>query len=802
MAATELFLERQQQPEVGQQLVQYGTDEELLELWRKCKRESFLDRWIWERGWMRNIHYVNNRHWIEYHRRTNEWRDVRLAKWFPKPVTPLISVGVQALRSMFASVNIGVNVRPNGSDPANVAVAAIADEYAPVLHREHDMDAVLNEHDFWFIVTGNAFLHTFFERDARHGTITIDIEQCVACGQEYSTLELVDAGQVCPHCGATKFQPAVDPLTNLPKQKRISKGRGVTVALSPFEVAFPSTYARFEDVPYVIRLRWRSKEYYESHPTLAAQTKGIKWGKAPSETSLQLFRSLPFHNDMGVAPFLGTSTGNGEEEGAPEYEVWFRPCERYPEGLVFRVVGDSNPIILHLEDEEAIPGPIPYRDADGQPLFTWTHSGFEHRGGRIWASSPMDGAIQKQNQLNQLDAFILMIINRMSNPLWLVPKGAEIEKFTGEPGLVVKWNPLTVGGAAKPERVDGLGPNAALFTVREQFVRDIEEALGTYDVVKGTKPVGVEAFAALQLLVERSQSRFASAFRSRGRSYENWFKAALEIEREFGPDERTEWVMNPARGWTRKLFKRAQLKGSFQVVVEEGSQTPKTQLGMRAAVQQLDAMGALNKSDPDQLYSLLQLFGQTKLAPSLDIHMQRALAKQQEFEDWVLTQNPQMLQMAVTGVQMQRDQYAAQIAAIEADAQAQTVIDPASGQAVGPDPAPMIAQLQAPPSLTEGTPLKWKRWYKADIHLQEFMKWANSDRMMDLVKQNPAIEPILEAHLEEITMALQEQAMMFLGTAPAPNGGGGAGMAMANSNQEAGGLGVMPGQPGAAQEPT
>jgi hypothetical protein len=52
---------------------------------------------------MRNIHYVNNRQWIEYIRRTNEWRDVRLAKWFPKPVTNKLAEGVQALRAMFSS---------------------------------------------------------------------------------------------------------------------------------------------------------------------------------------------------------------------------------------------------------------------------------------------------------------------------------------------------------------------------------------------------------------------------------------------------------------------------------------------------------------------------------------------------------------------------------------------------------------------------------------------------------------------------------------------------------------------------
>jgi hypothetical protein len=123
-----------------------------------------------------------------------------------------------------------------------------------------------------------------------------------------------------------------------------------------------------------------------------------------------------------------------------------RPCDKYPGGLVLRFLGDgANPIVLHQEEDEAIPGPLPYVDAMGKPVFTFTHAAFEQRGGRVYGTSPLDGVIQKQNQLNQLDAFILMIVNRMSNPLWLVPKGAEIEKFTGAAGTGREVEPADGG---------------------------------------------------------------------------------------------------------------------------------------------------------------------------------------------------------------------------------------------------------------------------------------------------------------------------------------------------------------------
>lgn len=738
-------------------------DDAYLELFKKAKRESFENRWIWERGWMRNIHYVNNRHWIEYVKRSNEWRDVRLAKWFPKPVTNKIGEGVQALRAMFCSVNIGINVRPVGADAKNVAVAAICDELAPLLHEEHHMDDVMNEHDFWFIVTGNAFLHTYLERDVKHGASRIPMESCTACGEEYTSDEIAEAGQACPGCGATgplAFQPAVDEETGEPKEKVIPNGKGVTVALSPFELAFPQTYARFEDVPYVIRLRWRPKSYYKNNPKLWSQVQHLSWGKAPSEQALQLFRSLPFHNDMGVAPFLGG--GNEEEEGTSEYELWMRPCDEYPDGLVIRVVGDGEPTILHLEDEEAIPGPLPYVDAGGQPVFTFSHSAFEQRGGRVYGTSPLDSVIQKQNQLNQLDAFILMIVNRMGNPLWLVPKGAEIEKFTGEPGLVVKWNPLTVGGNAKPERVDGLGPNASLFQIRDMYLKDIEEGLGTYNVVKGSKPAGVEAFSAMQLLVERSQSRFASAFKSRGNLYKDWAKFALEIEREFGPSERTHNILTPARTWTQKMFQNANLQGAFTVVVEDGSNTPKTMLGERAAIEHLNGMGLIDKMDNDQRYTIFRKFGQASLAPSLDIHMQAALRKQQAFEEWA--GNPEAQQQSMGQAQQEFAEYQQQL---------QTAQDPTQ-------PLPTF-------DVNKHTPLAWKPWFKADIHMQEFLKWMNSDKMIQLLQQNPALEQLVVAHQQAMQLALAPPPVMGAPVEGDGKGAAGGAQAMNNSNKESGG---------------
>jgi hypothetical protein len=360
---------------------------------------------------------------------------------------------------------------------------------------------------------------------------------------------------------------------------------------------------------------------------------------------------------------------------------------------------------------------------------------------------------------------ILLIIQRMSNPVWLTPKGAEIQKFTGMPGLVLRWNPLTVGGNAKPERIAGEGPHASLFTIREQYLRDIEELSGTFDILKGAKPSGVDSFAGMQLLVERSQSRFAGVFQSRGDAYRQWFKFAIELEREFGPDERTKSILTPNKGWTFQNFKRAQLQGSMSVVVEDGSAQPKTNLGMRASIEHANGLGMLNMQDPDQQYEGLKLFGLTRMVPTLDIHVQAALQKQQAFEEWV--KEPQNIQMFLQSAVQAQQQFQGQMEQASADPTMQTAI-----------PQPV--------SILESTPLKWKLWYNPIIHKQELIKWANSDVLRELMQVQPMTEKLVEAHLMEIEAKVAEIQMAQAAMQTGPQQPGGASKAMGNSNQNAG----------------
>lgn len=737
----------------------------LLERFKAAKEEGTDLRWVYERQWWRNLLYIVMRQWIYYDTKRGEWRDKRLQKWVPRPVTSKPRDVLVAIRAVFSAIKLGVIVRPNGRDQKNIITANTADELQPLIHDEHEMDRTMQASDFWLITCGNAFLKLWHDKDPKWGTQPATVDQCVKCGEQVTPDQMSSMTMPqCPQCGGTEF-------TQVPIQ--VPVGRGRTDVCSPFEVLLPAHASSFDEVRKIIRLRWRPKDYWEPKYKEFLDQNRISWEKSPSERSLSLYKALASQNDVGSTPFAaGGAMATTKGEGLTEYEYWEQPCEEYPEGLFFRVVGESSPVILEDPDEGS-PGPLPERDKDDKPLWTWIHVPYEGFEGRVWAMGAIDPLIPLFDKLNRLDSRVELIIDRMANPIWLEPKGAEVEKFTGEPGLVVKYQVIGPSGA-RPERIPGEGPDASLFQIRQQIVAEIEEAAGTYDIIKGQKPTGVEAFSALQLLVERSQSRFTTAFNERGRAYRRWYSIALEMERSYGPDKRTLSLLGPNKTWTYAEFSKADLQGDVTVVVEDGTNVPKTSLGKRASVEQASQLGLIDPTDPDQKMGLYSVFGLQELAPALQSDVLSAHREQDEFEQWAL--DPANLAA-----------YAQSLATLQG-AQMAADADAAAGL-----PAPM---MPPPPQ----SPLRRRELIDNDqIHFVENRKWANTDRVRELMRQNPTIELIITQHLAEhqmaifATMAAQAGGM---GAAPEPgpaggNGGGG-GQAMRNSNRESGSTADVP----------
>jgi hypothetical protein len=600
------------------------------------------------------------------------------------------------------------------------------------------MDARLTDADFWAILFGNLWLHPFWDADDDAHTREVNLDVCRMCQTESGPDEIVAAKQRCPACGSGALMPATHP-DGSPKMRTILVGKGKTHVVSPLELLTPFYAQKDEQVDQLVRLVWRPRHQVEDEYG-ADLTRKITWTKDPTQRSLQLYRSLAYQSDLSLEPSLMTTGAfSADTEGTTEQHLWIRPSKKYPGGLHVRFLGDAAPIVARVSDSLE----LPYADVQGKKLWPWAHYQYEPIGGRLYGQGAIDSFITKQNSLNQVDSMTELTVKRMGNPVWLQPKGAEINRFTGFPGQVIEYQPAGAQGA-KPERIPGENPPQGAFTLRAQYLQDIEEDTGTYDVVKGAKPSGIEAFSALQLLVERSQSRFTTLFKGRGRAYREWFELALELERVHGPTERVQAIMGPNNSWNFQTFKKENLRGAITIVVEDGSNVPKTTLGRRAAIEHLNQLGMLNPADPDQQYAIMQEFGTQHLIPNLDADVKAALSEQDAFEQW-----------AAKGFQ---------------------------------GPMPLVRMP----------------WHNDRVHLAQNRRWMNSDRVREVLESlaaNPAAQAAivqgLATHLQvhaDALIGLQPQPAPGPGGAGASPGAAGAGQAMNNSNQnsDAAGLAAAP----------
>jgi hypothetical protein len=710
-----------------------GNDQEALKLLTSTRQFCDPGREAFEWGWWRSLLYFLGRQWIYWDPQSRTWTDKRTATWIPKPVTNKIRETYDSIFALLQDIDLGVTARPIGRDGKAAITADLIDQMAPLLAEEHDMKTLMGEADFWAILLGNAYLHTFWDKDDPRNVTQAPIFQCQSCRTTIPADVVQKSQGTCPTCGLRAVAPTG-------QSQSIPIGAGRTIVVSPFELLLPLYAQSFTAVDRLIFNTWLPKHEIEALAPEAA--KRVSWTLTPTQRSLQLYKSLAIQSDLPMTPQTWVAGGGSEQqtEGATVQYLWIKACKMYPQGVWLPFIGEGDSavvardLIANSGDGSSRPE-IPYKKADGSALWPWVHYPYKRVGGRLYAQSAVDPILQKQDQINQIDSMTILTANRMGNPVWLEEKGAQVERFTGAPGMVVRWQRVGQNGG-EPKRIGGENPPQSFFALRQQYLADIEEATGTYDVVKGAKPSGVEAFSALQLLVERSQSRFTPVFKARGEAYRQWFEVALELERTYGPDTRVQSVLGPNRAWTTQMFEKSDLTGSITIVVEDGSTTPKTALGKRAALEHANQLGLLNPTlSPDQNYAMLLQLGVPELNPTLDADVSSALQEQQLVEEW-----------AANGM---------------------------------PTPAPPLLRMP---------------WHDDATHFNEHRKWMNSDAVRDMLTQaGPAAAGIVAAfgnHLaEHEMMMIKKQMVMAMGqagpdtgaTSPA-NEGAGQGQAMRSSN--------------------
>lgn len=153
----------------------------------------------------------------------------------------------------------------------------------------------------------------------------------------------------------------------------------------------------------------------------------------------------------------------------------------------------------------------------------------------------------------------------------------------------------------------------------------------TFDVIKGSRPEGVSAGIALQILQERGMSAYGRLFIQWETSWAEWALQAIEIARQFWTEERLLQVKGKDGRWQVQKFAAADLQGRVDVAAEAGSSMPRSSLLDRAEMEQLAAMGVLNPRDPETAQKFLEVYGRTNLLPSMEADSKNAVMENEVF---------------------------------------------------------------------------------------------------------------------------------------------------------------------------
>ena len=303
-------------------------------------------------------------------------------------------------------------------------------------------------------------------------------------------------------------------------------------------------------------------------------------------------------------------------------EKWYvrLPDDDFPDGLYCVTAGG-----VLLEKEK-----LPCRDLQGKPFLPAAHFIMDPMPGSALGKSVANDLAPKQKQRNELESLIQLITMRMANPVWIVPYGTNVEGFSGQPGAVLKVMQLLPNSTAEPKRLPGENVPTSVMQWLKQIDTDFEELASVFDVLKGQAPTGITAGYALQLLIERGQSRWGPLFQRWENGHIQWATQVTCMARDNMPVEQIETILGKHGLWEATKFKEHDMSG-FEMQVEAGSSTPHSSLGENAMIDQSVQQGLIDISDPHNKSEVLRARGLSKFDRQSDWDTKDAAREEEGF---------------------------------------------------------------------------------------------------------------------------------------------------------------------------
>lgn len=705
------------------------TDQELIaEIQDELKRSRYL-RFAFERDWYGNLLFKQGHQWIVWDETGRRFRQKKIKPWIPQPVTNRFASTLDAIVALMLRVQ--PEMQWTSKDTNNESLKSVAETSTQLLSNIKDMTYFplwRQQLAGWLTYTGNAYLVNHYDQEGGM-PINVPIYRCKQCQAKDLPTGFEDG---CQQCGSREYEYEIDQNTGTPQEVQFTGGSIRTEIASPFEMFYDFSCTEWYRMPTVTRVKDRTLEYFK----LRYGTKG-DLVQAGGHVTLGEFYSSSLAYMASGSGINPTSGQVSKRPGNAEVCYYRAPDDRYPEGLYATIAGD-----ILLEKKEGLP-----KDHAGNHFIPVTQFVFDPIPGSAVGKTVASDLRPKQKQRNELESLIQLITMRMANPVWIIPYGTDVEGFSGQPGAVLKAIQLSPNASSNPQRLPGENVPSSVMAWLDKIDNDLEEMASIFDVLKGQAPAGVTAGYAIQLLIERGQSRWGPLFQRWENGFVMWAKQVTALAKEYMPAEQILTILGEHADWDVKKFKEESMAG-LNLTVEAGSTKPQSALAEQALVEQLIQQGLIDPTDPSIKAEILRSVGMSKYDHLSDWDMKDASREEEAFMKIAMQYNlGEMIQ------KVQGQQQAAQMG---------QPVDPQQ-IAQGMQQVQMIAQA--------GTRFR-PTIDNHQIHLWAHKRFAKTDRFMKL---SPEWQAAWMQHLELHAQRMMEESMQMAMAGPQgmpPPGGG------------------------------
>lgn len=521
--------------------------------------------------WFEFILYYLGEQWISFEKAAGAHRRITKEDWIPTPVDNHIQTAVEVAHSNMLSSKLVPQVRPNSNMPNDRFASKIGELVLQSL--DVDMNSPwYTEKEWaylWACIVGCGFLRANTMK-LLNKAIKLPVKETRRSGSLMD--EEIDFGG--------QFETVADDV--MVDTRHLNP---FWVRVSELATDLHTTRCPWWGFQEIKSLDWIRENFPDSVDFV--QSDAIEGSSVRYQAKLaELVGSASTRVFSSTYGTRGTLYGRLDRHTIVKTKEW-APTTDYPRG---RCAVVATNVLLY-------DGPLPISDDEGLAEYSGVAFHYRRVPGRFWSKGLVKDALSPQDRINGVDAQIVLNRKTCINPQKLIPAGAGIKSWTGEPGLEVRWNPTQTMGH-EPKIMPGVPLAPQIWNERVGMADAIKESTGSEDILKGKAPQGVRAGIALDMLEEKAASRHFHRDQRMAMSLGQIYRLRLILVQKDYKIPKLLKMVGEDNSWEVLQYTGADLRGNNDVVMEPDSGIARTTAGRTYLLMQLAQSGLVNVASP------------------------------------------------------------------------------------------------------------------------------------------------------------------------------------------------------------